>query len=70
MTNSNQYAFEIARDVATMLLSMKPGESVNITIQASLQKLFDVSADRSLPCGPSEAAVAMRTAYETVFGES
>ena len=63
----SQYEFEIARDVVTLLKTMKRGDTLSIEVTAN-GGTFDwrCSGDNQ-PCGPSEASRAMREGYESVF---
>ncbi len=66
MGSDNQYTFEVVRDIATILLSMKQGDTV--TIRAHCHgTMFYWHSTRGEPCGPGEASKAMREAYQSVF---
>ena len=63
----SQYEFEIARDVVTLLKTMKRGDTVNIEVTANGGTFDWRCSGDSQPCGPSEASRAMRKGYESVF---
>lgn len=69
MTHSqtSQTEFEIARDIVTLMKSLKYGETVRIEITRGTGYCDWRCSGDNQPCGPSEAARAMREAYDAVF---
>lgn len=63
---SNQYQFEVVRDIATMLGKLKPGESIAISVtRHGLDvngSLFDWETSKGETCGMSETANAIQAA--------
>ena len=60
----NQYLFEIVRDLTTVLERLQDGETVEIFVEHQKDSpMLDWSSSRGSPCGWSETATAMRSAY-------
>ncbi len=72
MTHSQQSQtdFEVVRDIATLVKSLKYGEKVTIEVTAGSSYYDWRCSGDNQPCGPSEVARAMREAYEATFAGS
>lgn len=68
---ANQFTFEVARDIASMLLFCKDGDVVLFSFRVHShgggEVLCDVTCSEQFPCGPSEVAQAMKKAYVDSF---
>ena len=63
----NQYAFEVVRDVATLIERLQPGESVAISIKRKEGSvMFNWESSKGEPCGWPETSSAMEKAYFSV----
>lgn len=63
---SNQYRFEVVRDLATMLGKLKPGENIAISVTRHGDEsadLFDWTSSNGTTSGCSETSIAMQDAY-------
>lgn len=66
----NQYTFEVARDLITLLAELRPGDSLAISVSRHHKRdvnLLDWTSSAGTPCGTGEIAEAIRNAY---YGES
>lgn len=66
--NQNQCPFEVVRDIATVLLSLKDGETREIRLNKHGQYIDWTVIEGQTPCGPSEAACLIEDAYNVVYG--
>ncbi len=65
--NQNQYTFEVVRDIATLLVNLKPGEGICITARRHPEDTnsdcIDWESSKGEPYGMSERAHALSQAY-------
>lgn len=66
----SQSDFEIARDIVTLMRTMKRGDKLAIEIECTGGHYDWRCSGDNQPCGPSEAARAMREGYDSVFGST
>ena len=63
MSNDNQYTFEVARDLISMLLELPDGETLQVAIKRH-GNLYDWDTNRGCCYSYSEIAQALRWAWE------
>lgn len=65
--NPNQYVYEVARDLITMMKELPEGQTLTVEVKRHsgiCLHMYDWHTNRGECCGRSEAAVSIGKAYE------